>query len=358
MKKIYLSIIIAAFVASMSGQTVNVHFKNGQVIEYPSGNVDYVDFSAKPSDPTVTAGQVVDLGLSVYWASCNLGAEKPEEYGDYYAWGETKTKNNFHSSRYSFYDANKDEYINIGNDICGTQYDAATVNLGGDWQMPTMAEIDELINNCNWEWSQINNVNGYKVIGKNGNSIFLPSSGMYANSSTRIYDKKKEGVKLWTGESKSAEHAEAFYSNNNGPGKSGVGRQDGLCIRPVTLNPNAGGDPIDHSQDYLVTDKISVSYTGGSTSSVNGVIQRGSVLNFKISNGSTESIELTGIRLINGNTGSEGNNALSENVTIAAGESKDYSITVGSGGISKPKARFTYKYNLKKYYVEASVPDM
>ena len=71
--------IVAAFAAiTISAQTVNVHFKNGQTIEFPSAQVDFVDFFAKPSDPTLTAGQVVDLGLSVYWASCNLGAEKPE----------------------------------------------------------------------------------------------------------------------------------------------------------------------------------------------------------------------------------------------------------------------------------------
>ena len=180
MKKVILSIISVAFAANLSAQTVNVHFKNGQIIEYPSSNVDYVDFSAKASDPTLSAGQVVDLGLSVYWASCNLGAENPEEYGDYYAWGETKPKSRYTEENYSYYDANTAQYINIGDDISGTQYDAATVNLGSDWRMPTKSEMQELVDKCTWEWTQVNGVNGNIVTGPNGNSIFLPAAGFSA----------------------------------------------------------------------------------------------------------------------------------------------------------------------------------
>lgn len=177
MKKTIIS-IVAAFVAiTISAQTVNVHFKNGQTIQFPSGNVDYVDFSAKAPDPTVSAGAVVDLGLSVYWCSCNLGADAPEGYGDFYAWGETKVKSTFTETNYSFYDVDKKQYIEIGDDITGTEYDAATINLGNGWRMPTHNEIKELVTDCTWEWTQINGINGYKVTGPSGNSIFLPAAG-------------------------------------------------------------------------------------------------------------------------------------------------------------------------------------
>ena len=342
MKKHVVMLALLAMQQLAIAQTVNVHFKNGQVIEYPSANVDYVDFSAKPAPPTVTAGQVVDLGLSIYWASCNLGAESPEIKGDQYAWGETKTKTKYNTNNYSYYDSSTQTFINIGSNISGTEYDAATVNLGSEWRMPTSNEMYELLNNCTWEWIQMNGVNGYKVTGENGNSIFLPQAVYWTGNDG--YD-ETYATGFWA--------TDATYKMVDRLTDRILGRY----IRPVTSNINAGGDPIDHSQDYLVTEKISASYTGGSTYSVNGVIQSGSVLNFKISNGSTKSIELIGIQLINGNTGSEGNNALSENVTIVAGESKTYSITVGTGGISKPKARFTYRYNQKKYYVEASVPE-
>ena len=129
MKQIILSVIVALSATMLSAQTVNVHFKNGQTIQFNSSNVDYVDFSVKAPDPTVTSGTAVDLGLSVYWASCNLGAEKPEEYGDYYAWGETKPKSKYNKSTYSYYDSSLDQFIDIGKDISGTEYDAATDTL-------------------------------------------------------------------------------------------------------------------------------------------------------------------------------------------------------------------------------------
>lgn len=218
--------IIALFATHMAAvaQTVNVHFKNGQTINYPSNNVDYVDFSAKASDPTLTAGAAVDLGLSVYWASCNLGAERPEEYGEYYAWGETKPKSSYTQDNYSYYDKNTEQYIDIGSNIGGTQYDAATVNLGSDWRMPTEDNIRELIIECTLEWTQIAGVNGIKVTGKNGNSVFLPK-GFY-----------------WISELLPSVNARAreFEAYTGGIGIISGPRQYGNPIRPVTSNPNAG----------------------------------------------------------------------------------------------------------------------
>lgn len=358
MKKIFLSVILATGQLVLFSQTVNIHFKNGQTIEYPSDNVEFVDFSSKASDPTVTAGQAVDLGLSVYWASCNLGAEKPEEYGDYYAWGETKTKNIYAKENYTYYYydyvSNLSKYIDIGQNISGTEYDAATANLGKDWRIPTMDEINELINNCTWERVQINNVNGYKVTGQNGNSIFLPAAGCKS-----IYE---GGINMylyyWT--STSFINGYAYHLICVGTSIYCDDTRDryyGLVIRPVTTNPNAGGAPIDHSNDYLVTDKISASFIGGAYSSINGTIQSGSQLSWHFLNNSSESVKLTGIQLINGSTNSESSNLLTESVNVAPGETKGYTTTVGILGIQKPKIRFTYQYNQKNYTVEAAMPD-
>ena len=100
MRKFLLTIAIltTAFVAS--AQTMRVHFKNGTKVEFNSENVDFVDFAEKPADPTLTAGDYVDLGLpsGTLWATCNLGASKPTEGGDRYAWGETVTKSTFSKS--------------------------------------------------------------------------------------------------------------------------------------------------------------------------------------------------------------------------------------------------------------------
>lgn len=351
MKKVILSIISVAFAANLYAQTVNVHFKNGQKIEFPSSNVDYVDFSAKASEPTVSAGQVVDLGLSVYWASCNLGAEKPEEYGDYYAWGETKPKSSYTEDNYSYYDVNTRQYIDIGSDISGTQYDAATVNLGSDWRMPTSGEIHELLNNCTWEWAQINGINGYKVTGTNGNTIFLPAAGKYFSYNSGL----NKDLYYLTSTSGSGAYCSSLVKNVSNAVIISSNKWPGCSIRPVTSNPNASsGTPTDHSQDHLVTDKVKASFLGGAYSSINGKIQSGSQLNVRFSNGSSEAVTLTKIQLGDAATGSEGNNMLSSEVEVAAGEAKGYTVTVGYGGITTPVIRFTYRYNNKDYVAEAT----
>ena len=129
----------------------------------------------------------VDLGLSVKWATCNVGASSPEEYGDYFAWGETETKSEYTKGNCATYELSKSElqsqgYID-GEGNLNPQYDAATANWGGDWRMPTYSEQAELLNNCTWTWTTQNGVNGYNVKGPNGNSIFLPAAGDRIGSS-------------------------------------------------------------------------------------------------------------------------------------------------------------------------------
>ena len=129
----------------------------------------------------------VDLGLSVKWATCNVGASSPEEYGDYFAWGETTTKAEYTSDNHPTYGLTISQLQSQGyidnNGNLTAQHDAATVNWGGDWRMPTNAEQQELINNCIWTWTMQNGVKGYKVEGPNGNSIFLPAAGYRDGSS-------------------------------------------------------------------------------------------------------------------------------------------------------------------------------
>ena len=114
--------------------------------------------------------EAVDLGLpsGTLWASCNVGATKPEEVGGYYAWGETVEKSDYTQENY-LYDGQ-----NIGSDISGTNYDVAHDQLGGNWKMPTLKQIEELKNKCSHEVSQLNGVKGMKFTGHNGNSIFMP----------------------------------------------------------------------------------------------------------------------------------------------------------------------------------------
>ena len=122
---------------------------------------------------------MIDLGLpsGTKWACCNVGANKPEAYGDYYAWGETQTKSTYDWSTYKHCNGTEETCRNLGSDIAGTQYDVAHVKWGGSWVMPSKAQQDELRENCTSEWTTKNGVNGRIFKGKNGGSIFLPAAG-------------------------------------------------------------------------------------------------------------------------------------------------------------------------------------
>lgn len=121
---------------------------------------------------------MIDLGLpsGTKWACCNVGASTPKQYGGYYAWGETQAKSMYNWETYqhgSFWD----HVVNIGSDIGGTQYDAATANWGAPWRMPSLSQIQELLNNATSVWTTQNGVNGRKFIGTNSGTIFLPAAG-------------------------------------------------------------------------------------------------------------------------------------------------------------------------------------
>ncbi|MBR4029625.1 MAG: BACON domain-containing protein [Alistipes sp.] len=123
-----------------------------------------------------SCNDAVDLGLSVKWATCNVGANSPEDYGDYFAWGETSPKEYYDEGSYSIHNVSM-------SDISGNpQYDAATANWGGSWRMPTHAEIEELIDNCTYEPI----AQGLIVTGPNGNSIFMPAAGYRCGSSSYL----------------------------------------------------------------------------------------------------------------------------------------------------------------------------
>lgn len=122
----------------------------------------------------------VDLGLSVKWACCNIGAESPEEYGGYYPWGDPEEKDSCIWDCYKWYNESTGE-ITKYNDIDGKMQldpedDTAQALWGEEWRMPTQAEMQELMERCTWEWTSVNGVLGYRVSG-NGNSIFLPAAG-------------------------------------------------------------------------------------------------------------------------------------------------------------------------------------
>ena len=121
---------------------------------------------------TINGHDYVDLGLSVKWATCNVGASSPGDYGNHYAWGETSTKSSYDTDNSATYGKQ------MGSIAGNPTYDVARKKWGSPWRLPTKAEFDELVDNCTWTWTTQNGHNGYKVTSKkNGNSIFLPAAG-------------------------------------------------------------------------------------------------------------------------------------------------------------------------------------
>ena len=171
----------------------------------------------------------VDLGLpsGLKWATCNVGADSPEAYGDYFAWGETSAKEEYTEENSITYDKQM-------NDISGNeQYDAATANWGGPWRMPTDEELQELIDNCEWEWTAQNSVNGYKVTSKtNGNSIFLPAAGYRSGSSL---DCAGSYGNYWSSSPNESSSISACFLgfDSSGYGMLNDYRHFGTSVRPV-----------------------------------------------------------------------------------------------------------------------------
>ena len=202
----------------------------------------------------VSEMEVVDLGLSVKWATCNLGASKPTEYGGYYQWAGTKDVSDtkiklswdncpYHtglSSSSGWTKYNMDPSYGTVDDkaVLESMDDAASVVLGGKWRMPTYEEWKELLNtdNCSWTWTAIDGVNGYKVqsnkSGYTDNWIFLPAAG-YRNNDGFNYLGSSGGY--WSSSLKSGHPGYAgcmgFYSNSVGSGYNY--RCFGLSVRPV-----------------------------------------------------------------------------------------------------------------------------
>lgn len=182
MKKQLILRLCICFVVALCGmplmaQGIFVYQKDGTKVKFPYERIDSIVAYNYGEDY-----EAVDLGLSVKWASCNVGAESPEEYGDYFAWGETSPKSIYVENNSTTYNLSLSRLKSLGiidSDFNLTAaYDAATVNWGGNWRMPTYKEMKELLNKCTLEWTAQNGVNGCKVTGPSGNSIFFPATSL------------------------------------------------------------------------------------------------------------------------------------------------------------------------------------
>ena len=191
----------------------------------------------------------VDLGLSVKWATCNVGADKPEEYGDYYAWGETEPKDFYFWDTYKYCDGTYNSLTKYTDSAYGKdgfsdnksvldpEDDVAHVKWGGNWRIPTKEELEELRTKCTWTSTTLNGVKGYSVTsnvdGYTDRSIFLPATGMRIRQWTENTDTigRFWGNSIVTGDDYDAVYLDFNFSR--GPGRFSIIRCFGQCVRPV-----------------------------------------------------------------------------------------------------------------------------
>lgn len=189
MKRIFSFVILALFaVVFTTAQAQNYVFiwtNGGHLSSKLLPNVDSLTFEEKPADIIINGHTFVDLGLpsGLLWAECNVGASSPIENGDYFAWGETMTKETYSWDTYKWerinHNAEMAKYNRTdGKKILDPEDDAATVNWGTGCRMPSYTDLMELVNECEFiQQSNYQGVYGYLVKGPNGNTIFLPHAG-------------------------------------------------------------------------------------------------------------------------------------------------------------------------------------
>ena len=269
---------LIAHVTETSGAMLDKIHRLGDVTFVKVGDVEIPQLidneQTRAKGDVGKVGEVIDLGLSVKWASWNVGASKPEDYGGYYAWGETDEKDVYNWSTYKYVNREIEDdywddtihkyvhkYQRIGNfideenrfaerSICGTAYDVAHVKWGGDWRMPTLEEISELENKCKKEHFTLNGVEGWYFIGPNGNRIFLPSAGEMDEDKV-VYDMtdwRGAACMYWSGDLitrlyllgqylQMQNGSKAFsisFDNKGVPFGNFFSRCQGLTVRPVT----------------------------------------------------------------------------------------------------------------------------
>jgi len=218
--------------------TVKVKTANGfesecSVKVVSSNGKDDEDDGGSSGKGTVDGYEYVDLGLSVKWATYNVGATKPEDSGGYYAWGETSEKSTYTWNTY-LYGTYMNE-VNIGSDIKGTKYDVANKKWGSKWRMPTSKEFSELYSKCTIKKVTKNSVEGYEFTANNGRSIFMPIAGY------KDKDGLNKGFHYWSSTRGAADPGMAYYllvtSNRYNEIKYNVltaARMTGLPVRAVT----------------------------------------------------------------------------------------------------------------------------
>ena len=207
----FVAIVVCSMMLSCNEKEPEV-VDNGVFV---SGEIDGYDY--------------VDLGppSGIKWATCNVGADSFEDYGDYYAWGEVETKAEYTT------DNSVTWGVIIGNISGNVKYDVARNKWGGTWRLPSKEELIELAEECKWEVVTQNGVKGYKVTGPNSNKLFLPFAGYRYGEN--LYNEENFGY-LWCSNpyENNKDYSYSIEFNNNERKVLWDNRYDGQSVRPVT----------------------------------------------------------------------------------------------------------------------------
>ena len=247
MRRLYFSLLIVVGLQTASAQKIILHMPDNQKVDYEISQLDSITFE-EADDIIVDEHEWVDLGLpsGTLWATCNVGANSPEEYGDYFAWGETTTKSTYSWSTYKYC---------CGSSTTLTKYctessngtvdnkteleptdDAATANWGSSWQMPSPDQYKELINssNTNTVWTTQNGVYGRKIKSKrNGKSIFLPAAGF--RDDTGLYNTGYGYYKSRSLVTSDSRYGYVLYFSSSNILMTNYSRHYGESVRPVRV---------------------------------------------------------------------------------------------------------------------------
>ena len=233
--------------ASGASKIGDVNGDNNLSIADVTALIDFLLYGAETPEPDVN---IVDLGLpsGTLWATCNVGATNPEDAGDYFAWGETvPNKENYAwtttawvyyengALRFSKYNTS-DQYGEIDNKTeLDPEDDAAYVNWGPEWRMPSAEQVNELLTQCTWTWTDVNGVNGRMLTGLNGNTMFLPASGQRSGANTSSVGTNGS---YWTRDlyattTVNPMNAFKLYFSKTMKQRSSGARNQGCTVRPV-----------------------------------------------------------------------------------------------------------------------------